>query len=721
MINANKDNLNSFYKGDIQYEVPFYQRPYVWEIDNCEILWESVYNVFEDYQNGINSEHFIGTLIIKQRQANRMGENIYDLIDGQQRLTTFALLIKAIADTCKGELPRLKEKLLELIVFEDTRAQQHIRIIHNRIDKPYFENIMFNNNKVLKSNKHKILEAYEYFYKKVQDLNDEDRDKLLKIILNKVSLISMLISADDDEQEIFDTINSLGVKLTTAELLKNYIFKEEELQELYASHWQDIYEIDEERIDFWNKDKTSGRISRTNVEILLYCYLIIETKKEVKLEKLYKEYKNWLKNKDSKGKKDFLESLKIYSDIYYQIPEGEELNEFSYSEYEKRFFHVIENLSVTTVYPLILFLYKEISNKELPNYLYFLESYIVRRNICKLTTKNYNNLFISILQKLINIKDENGLFTFEDYKNIFYNFTDETNLFPDDSLFVESFKESILINQNSKEILYCIALYQKNNELNDVTKLSSSNFSVEHIMPKMWEENWSMDNMSEQAKLERDKLLLTLGNLTLITKKLNSKMKNDSWNNKKETLRKYSSLQMTTDYLMINNWEESAIEKRANDLAKLAVEIWDRKITSEFTWNNEEKIIQEKFYSPIKKSNKSENSKSRSHTKRIIIIENDEIFCKDAVAVLIGTAKWLVKKGKITSSTCPLKLQDRGKSYLINTSPIHEDGREFHKGGHKLLSNLYLDKNWSGNICIKKAKDLLSFCGIPDTKYNLDE
>ena len=299
MINANKAYLNSFYFGNTQYEVPFYQRSYVWEIDNCENLWDNVYKVFQDYKDGINSEHFIGTLITKQRQANNIEENVIDLIDGQQRLTTFALLIKAIADTCQGDLPRLKEKLLELIVFEDTRAQQHIRIIHNRIDKPYFENIILNKNIAPTSNKHKIVEAYEYFYEKVKGLNDEDRDKLLKIILNKVSIISMLISADDDEQEIFDTINSLGVKLTTAELLKNYIFKEEELRKLYESHWQSIYEIDEERIAFWNEDKTSGRISRTNVEILLYCYLIIETKKEVKLEKLYKEYKNWLNDKDS--------------------------------------------------------------------------------------------------------------------------------------------------------------------------------------------------------------------------------------------------------------------------------------------------------------------------------------------------------------------------------------------------------------------------------------
>src|SRR5690606_3690742 len=124
---------------------------------------------------------------------------------------------------------------------------------------------------------------------------------------------------------------------------------ESELRPLYPSHWNSIYEIDEERIDFWNKDKTSGRVIRTNVEILLYCYLIIQTRKEVKLEKLYKEYKAWLTGPTIESKITFLETLKAYAEIYYNFPEGEELNEFEFSEYEKRFFHIIENLSITTV------------------------------------------------------------------------------------------------------------------------------------------------------------------------------------------------------------------------------------------------------------------------------------------------------------------------------------------------------------------------------------
>lgn len=623
MINANKDYLISFFSGNVQYIVPFFQRPYVWEYENWEILWESLKEVYDDYKNDITSEHFIGTLIIKQKQAEKIGENCFELIDGQQRLTTFALLLKAIADTCNGDLPKLKERLFELLVFEDSRAQKHIRIIHNKIDKPYYEKIMLQDDwEILnaKANNNRLTRAYQYFLEKVNVLSDEERDMLKDIILNKVPIISMIISSNDDEQEIFDTINSLGVKLTTAELLKNFIFKEAELQQLYENVWQSSFETNEEVVAFWNKDKTSGRIIRTNIEVLLYCYLIIQTKKEIKLEKLYKEYKNWLADKDIDEKKSFLFSLKNYAEIYFSIPEGEELNELSFQDFDKRFFHFIESLSITTIYPLIIYLYKEISQPEvLKTYLSFLESYLVRRYVCKLTTKAYNNLFISILQKLILIKDELGFLSLEKFQDLFQSFNDETNIFPSDETFRDAFSKSFLSNQISKEILFTIALFQQNDGLSDIKKLSSSSFSVEHILPKQWEQYWLTGPMDELEKNERNKKLLTLGNLTLITKKLNSKLKNESWLTKKETLKKYSGLRITTNYLELNNWDETIIDGRAQDLFNLALSIWPN---PNYSINVETKIIDTKVndlsnHTKVKNKINQPNSKilSRNFTK----------------------------------------------------------------------------------------------------------
>lgn len=114
-------------------------------------------------------------------------------------------------------------------------------------------------------------------------------------------------------------------------------------------------------------------------------------------------------------------------------------------------------------------------------------------------------------------------------------------------------------------------------------------------------------------------------------------------------------------------------------------------------------------------------SRTRNRTQRTIVIKGDKIFCRNAIDILKNTANWLIKTGKISVSNCPIKLQDRGSSYLINTKPIHEDGRPFQYGGVKLNDNLWLDKNWSGEQCEIKAMELLLYCGIQMTDFNLND
>jgi hypothetical protein len=461
-------------------------------------------------------------------------------------------------------------------LFENAKGEVFIRIRSSRKDLPYFNAVIQDYQTTgLPNQDHKMLRAYEYFKEQVQSFSDEQIDTLRAVILEKVPVISMLLSSDDDEQVIFDTINSLGVKLTTAELLKNHIFKDERLEHLYTAVWEPVFEADEKTITFWDKDKTAGRMIRKNIEVLLYCYLMITTQSEIQLDSLYKEYKNWLKNQSDKDKTRFLNDLKQYAEYFADLPEGEQLNEISYVEDEKRFFHVVENLSITTVYPLILFIYREVTDEdERRSILNLLESYLVRRNICRLTTKNYNNLFMSMIRTLAGRRDRSQQLSVGSIKDILSSFSEETNRFPDDVEVMAAFKKSALSNQNAREILYLIALYQKKSPLVDVAKLSLSSYSVEHMMPVKWQQNWPILDPDDQPPASRDKAIRMLGNLTLVTKRLNSKLSNDAWDKKRKTLRKYSSLNITTDYLDGDGWDETSIYSRAGDLAELAIEMW---------------------------------------------------------------------------------------------------------------------------------------------------
>jgi uncharacterized protein with ParB-like and HNH nuclease domain len=436
MISANKEKLASYFQGNSQFVVPFFQRSYVWDVDNWTALWDHVEQVAKSYAADQKGEHFIGTIIAKRAEdTGRLGEATYELIDGQQRLITVALLLKAVSDAATGQLPRLKEKVSEHLQFRDAHDRQFPRIVPNGYDRKYYDGVIAGDLSALPDKKdQKILAAYEFFKEKLRGSSDEELDQLRLVILERVPVISMMLAAEDDEQEIFDTINALGVRLTTAELLKNFIFKEEELRASYDPLWRDVFEGSEEQVDFWREDKTAGRVIRSNLEVLLYCYLIIGTGAEVKLERLFKEYKVWLKDKPPADKKAFLEDLGRYAEIYSAFPSGTLLNQLEFDEDEKRFFHLVENLGVTTIYPLVLYIHKNVSDIQIRRgMLKLLESYLVRRNVCRMTTKNYNQLFVQMVGRLKEVLATGVALTVESLADIIRGYTEDTNRIPSDS------------------------------------------------------------------------------------------------------------------------------------------------------------------------------------------------------------------------------------------------------------------------------------------------
>ena len=590
MMLAQKECLKYFFNGNNQYIVPFFQRKYVWDIENWEELWDSIQGI---KSMEVGKEHFIGTIITKQIPAGQIAENKHDLIDGQQRLTTIAILIRAMADRSsgKGEFFALKRNIERSIAIENNKGEVMPVISHNKIDAYYFNDIIINgadsecyagfiaSNGYRKFKKNvrwellsefnRLVVAYYYFYSKLEKYQDTDIDQLYTVLLHRVPVISMLLGKNDNEQEIFDTTNSLGVRLTVAELLKNHIFRDEKLHSQYGKLWKDVFEADEEQRDFWNKEKTTGRITRTNIEILLYCYLIIQTKAVVKIENLFKEYKNWLEKKDKDDVITFLRELKDYADIYQSFPEGANLQDIRHNETEKLFFHSIEKLSVTTIYPLILYIHKHVTDKEeRVKYIKILDAYIVRRNICRYTTKNYNNLFISIIRALEKSRTADSLIdSLKEHK-------DFSNIFPSNLVLRNAFDYVHLTNSNATEILYRIALFLQNDKHSENIALNASTFTLEHIMPKKWRLHWNNPPLNADDEVQRDSRLLTLGNLTLLTGKLNNILKNSGWDKKRHAMGKFSALRITTNYLGQEVWDESAIEKRAEDLYQYALEVW---------------------------------------------------------------------------------------------------------------------------------------------------
>lgn len=142
MINANKDKVGSYFSGSCQFIVPFFQRAYVWDEENWTAFWEHTNLVLERHEKNDTAEHFIGTIITKQRLAEQIGESNYDLIDGQQRLTTIAVFLKAISDASTGQMSNLKGIIADHLYFRDARGNSFPRIVPSGYDRQYYDAIL---------------------------------------------------------------------------------------------------------------------------------------------------------------------------------------------------------------------------------------------------------------------------------------------------------------------------------------------------------------------------------------------------------------------------------------------------------------------------------------------------------------------------------------------------------------------------------------------------
>lgn len=567
-MDAGKRTINDIFNGNRILEIPFFQRAYVWNIPQWERLLEDMENVSLN-----NKPYFLGSVILKQQPTNT-GNIVGDkrtLIDGQQRLTTLSIFFKVLSLKSNDDY-----EFNRMFKIRDLIAIQHN---HNDIDA--FERVMNLKDLEYLTDQDNITKAYSYFREKM------NIEKLyINNILSKILFVGIDLSENEDEQQIFDTINSLGVRLTTAELLKNYFFNRDEISS-YNTYWKDIFEKNEETKNYWDTEITAGRSKREFIDMFFFSYLQIKIQeKELKVktedkiefskvENLFESYKKFIKEYLNNDNKSILEEIKEYALIFqknfnFNIVE----NELTNNSGIERINAIIFGLDTTTLIPYILFVLKNVTEDDKKNELFeFLETYIMRRMIVHATTKNYNQLFTD---RLIN----NKILSKEEFINYLNNQSETVNFLPTDTDLENCIKDIVLVNKQSAGILYFIESKIRNRNYQSTQLLGLNKYSLEHLMPKKWENHWD-NSLSNEEKIHRNKKLLTLGNLTIITQSLNSTIRDANWENKKngkgdkKGLIAYASgLETMSHYLSFDDWDEKAIEDRANFLLEKAKEIW---------------------------------------------------------------------------------------------------------------------------------------------------
>jgi uncharacterized protein with ParB-like and HNH nuclease domain len=567
-MEANKRSINDIFNGNRVLEIPFFQRAYVWNEQQWERLLDDMEGICE-----YRKPYFLGSVILKLQQTSS-GPQIGDrrtLIDGQQRLTTLNILFKVLC--LKTNQNNVFDRTFRLY-------DNNVALLHNHDNHVSFNKVLNLTSEEDIEGDDLIIETYRYFKKNIvpEKLNIND-------ILTNIMFVGIDLGSDEDEQQIFDTINSLGVRLTTAELLKNYFFHRENV-DAYNSVWKEVFEKDKETIDFWDKDITAGRFIRENIDLFFYSFLQIkiqdntinvsteDKKLFTKVEGLFDSYKKFIHDY-SIDKDEMIQEIKEYAMIYrdnidYDVVDYELTSEYGID----RINAIIFGLENTTLIPYVLFLLKNVQDKhELELIFKYLESFLMRRMICHANTKNYNQLFS---ERLI----LNNAVTCDSLKLQIESQSEGVNKIPSDSDLFDGFMNSRLINKQSAGILYFIESVIRDRSMHSTSLLGLDRYSLEHIMPKKWKNNWPQVNTEEEKSL-RDRKLLTLGNLTIIPSSLNSSIRDADWNTKKEGrgdkhgLKHYSAgIDTFAPFLELKDWTESNIEARAEFLYELAKEIW---------------------------------------------------------------------------------------------------------------------------------------------------
>jgi hypothetical protein len=583
--------------------VPLFQRPYVWTED---IQWEPLWSdVVRGAQRLINTNgvmpapHFLGAVVLQQLQNPTGQMQMRTIIDGQQRLTTLQLLIDAL----HGELvaagadhPAMR---LEPLVKNSDAFCQHetdkYKVWPTNRDQDAYNEVMGAKKPVaygqLLFNNSRIVSAHRYFAQKARDWlksGDEDlvkrADCIERTVRELIQLVVIELTADENAQEIFETLNARGTPLTAADLIKNFIFQKlldanKDVQIAYENNWKHF------ESGFWEEEISAGRVKQQRSSIFINQWLIAKTGEEILAREVFYRFKEYAIHEADASIDQILTQLHRAGDKYKEyVKNGEQLEGtidrlglFSYRT------SVMES---EIVKPLVLFLIdpndSQVPQDQLIKALDVIESWLVRRMLVRVTSKSYSQ----VVAELIQYVRKKGRFKAGDCMEDYLRKQTANNWYwPDDNevrsdlMHLPAYKK--LSKARVRMILEAVEDYERGwrgqDSLLDHTRVARKHCEIEHIMPQSWQENWSLAN-GENAE-DRDGLVNTLGNLTLLTKKLNKMASNSQWSGpqgKRRILNEHDNLMLNKRLLEMTEgaWDEALIRKRSGQIISAILAIW---------------------------------------------------------------------------------------------------------------------------------------------------
>ena len=605
-MDTNDRDINDLFNGNKVFVVPRYQRLYVWtEEDHWDPLWDDVEHIADrllgdamqrqskEIDHSTAESHFFGTLVLKPRRASLNSAAKWQVIDGQQRLTTLQLLMSALADEFveRGQPSHGIHSLMQNTVENDPLKIEHRKFV-NEIN-PYvgFREAMGNDLADKEEIAGPMGNCYRFFRRRTNDWLGNDEwtatriDALGTALLYKFRVVSIELDSGEEEHKIFETLNARGAPLTEWDKIKNSVLAkydrslDDDSLDLFYAKYLDRFDA-----DWWRENTGSGAQSRPQTDWFADYWVESQTGEPVSVRRVFREFQQYVETSGTQIETIAAELTKD-ADYYQEYEQHRGGNE----SHERRFHNRRLALNVRPLWPGIFLLNRKLEAGEASQQIRdesfgILDSFLVRRKLLNYSTRAYTQAGFDLVKGIRNTNDVATLSAqIRDILFDKYGWPSDAEV-RDAVLFRNHARSvrSLVLRAIEAEIIPPTAGYQT----------LASDLEVEHLMPQRWSDNdWPpmMANDSNKPLFEllglsgdplaiRNDLIDTLGNLTLITSGLNKSLSNGSWEHKRELVEK-------SDNLFINKWllndasdvwDERGILRRGMWIAEKVCEIWPR-------------------------------------------------------------------------------------------------------------------------------------------------
>lgn len=556
--------LLAFLEGKQQFQIPIYQRTYSWGITQCEKLLSDILLASKN-----SKAHFIGSVVHFQPEiTTTMGVPKKLVIDGQQRLTTITILLTAIRNFLKAnDSVKIKEtsheEIQDLYLFNPHKSgEDKFKLLLTKKDKETLIQIL-DFIPLTEHGSKRISDNYNFFFEKI---SAENVAKIFNGIQNLIIVDAQLEFGKDNPQLIFESLNSTGLGLSHADLIRNFIImgQTKEIQDrIYAQSWFPMEQLFGENIS-----RMTG---------FFRDYLTMKTGVIPKLDGVYEAFKSYVQSyigSDIESEaKELYKVASYYTNFSLNREEDQDL---------KVVFNDLRQLRVEVSYPLLLFLYIDFkeglfSKENFLTMLRMIESYVFRRAVCDIPTNSMNKTFSTFHKDIVK----------EEYLESFlakFNLLNSYTRFPKNDEFIKAFKVRDVYHFRPRLFLLSkLENYQRKEFVN------VEEYTIEHIMPQTLSEQWKKAMGDNWEQVYKSKLH-TIGNITLTA--YNSEMQNkpflEKLNNPKGFLN--SPFILNEGVRKKNNWGESEILEREGELIKKAVEIFPEIIVPADTLEKYKKV-----------------------------------------------------------------------------------------------------------------------------------